>query len=288
MEQLMPGLNMPIYRSNAAELEKKRGEYATRYGISESNLDGFQMRQIEQAERQLVKCLSCNGQCPFRYMEPVIGEPLMVGYDVVTWRVCKWGIRRKIEKLCARWKLPRRFLDKTFADYEITAANKSAVGLAKYFITNGGAGRWIYYYGTTGTGKTFLATLIARAFVANLKEVVFGTVPVLLDEIKKTFDQKEGERKDIIGFYGRCNLLILDDMGVSKPSEWNVSALYQIIDARYNRNLPTIITSNYSLEELEARLTVGDKWSAQRIISRLSEMCEVQSLGDKDLRRKRK
>ncbi|MGQ9826036.1 MAG: ATP-binding protein, partial [Desulfotomaculales bacterium] len=74
-------------------------------------------------------------------------------------------------------------------------------------------------------------------------------------------------------------LVVLDELGAEKSSEWVTERLYVIINARYNEMLPTIITSNLEMEELEAL----PGW--ERIVSRLFEMCHLVKVDGKDYRR---
>ena len=133
-------------------------------------------------------------------------------------------------------------------------------------------------------GKTFLASIIAQEFIRDHKSAVFGDVPSLLDEIKRTFDG-EGNAQEVLGCYCDCDLLVLDDMGAGQVTEWNVGQIYQIINQRYSAGKSTIITSNFDLECLGERLAGRDKYSAKRITSRLSEMCTLGFLGTMDRRK---
>ena len=117
--------------------------------------------------------------------------------------------------------------------------------------------------------------------------VVFGDVPLLLSELKRTFNNAALSTESLLDRYCQSRLLVLDDIGAGQATEWNVGIVYQIINARYNSELPTIITSNYDLNNLGQRFASGDDYSAQRIVSRLSEMCVLGFLGTKDRRREK-
>lgn len=138
-----------------------------------------------------------------------------------------------------------------------------------------------YICGGTGTGKTFLATLIAKALWQ--KRFFFRDMPDLLAELKGTFG-KNNETYNFMTHCERASYLFLDDVGAGVISEWSVGVLYEIINTRYNHNLPVIVTSNYDLAGLKWRLGTGDKFSGARIVSRLTEMCNVVRLGEEDAR----
>ena len=135
----------------------------------------------------------------------------------------------------------------------------------------------LLFTGPTGCGKTHLAIATYRELIKENRdgETLFITTPELLLEIRATFntkkniddpDQTEGQ---VIDKYSKVELLILDDLGSEKTSDFTIQSLYLIIDRR-NRNLkPTIITTNLSLQEIEEKLDA-------RIASRLSDMTVIK------------
>ncbi len=183
---------------------------------------------------------------------------------------------------CENFNIPAKYIGKTFGDYSVTDDNRRAVQLAKIFCEvqpNQG----LYFFGNYGTGKTFLAALIAQQFVRSFKRIEFGDVPALLHEIKRSFDNPKTANP--LDRYCECDLLFLDDLGAGQITEWNVGQIYQIINARYSANKPVIVTSNFNLKELEAVFGKRDEFTARRIISRLSEMCTFATLGTHDRRK---
>jgi len=146
----------------------------------------------------------------------------------------------------------------------------------------------LYLTGPRGTGKTHMAAAIVREIVSDktpshsLSGVQWTSAPDLLLEIRATFrDGSERSEMGIIEQYSDCRLLVLDDLGAEKTSEWSLQTLYTIIDRRYREERQTIITSNLSLDELAAQVD-------DRIASRLSELCRVVVLAGADRRVKRK
>ena len=269
-----------------AKREAQRPRLLRQYGFED--LSDSDIRAILQAEEQLAKCARCDGTiCLLKsaYLMPVIRKGYMDNVNIAAAR-CEFGERRIVFNRCRKLvKIPRKFLGKGIDDYEITDDNADAAAIAEWFITeNPECG--IYYYGGCGTGKTYLAAIIAQAHIRRGKSAVFGDVPSLLDELKATFDDKDKSAQDLMSKFATCDLLVLDDIGTGKINEWNVGVLYQIINERYISGKPLVITSNYSLSELEKRLIVGDKFSARRIISRIEELCEVACLGEHDRRRR--
>lgn len=104
------------------------------------------------------------------------------------------------------------------------------------------------------------------------------TIPELMLSLRSSF--REGARQteeEIISRYSDVTLLVLDDLGAEKSSDFAIQSLYLIIDRRYSREQQTIITSNLSLGEIAEK--IGD-----RIASRIAGMCKVVELKGKDRR----
>lgn len=151
----------------------------------------------------------------------------------------------------------------------------------------------ILFTGKTGCGKTHLAVSIITELVKRnfyIRECCFVTAPELLLEIRATFRPsykkyddfgkcEADTENDVLDKYSKCELLILDDLGAEKVSDFTIQSLYLVIDRR-NKNLkPTIVTTNLSLEEIETLIDA-------RMASRLADM-KVIKLTMPDYRKKR-
>lgn len=138
---------------------------------------------------------------------------------------------------------------------------------------NGG----LFLHGPPGTGKTHLAVALLKQ-VKRTQGDRFITVASLLMELRNSFrDGAAKSEMEIIDHYSSANIVVLDDLGVEKSSEFTIQSLYIIIDKRYSEMRPTIITSNLTLEEVAEK--VGD-----RIASRIAGMCRVIELKGRDRR----
>ncbi len=134
--------------------------------------------------------------------------------------------------------------------------------------------------GNTGSGKTHLAVSVLREWVRVGKEAQFITAPELLMEIRESYRAESyRDESEIIDRYGAVGMLVLDDLGAEKTTDWSVDRLYLIIDRRYRDALPTVVTTNLSLEQIEKQLS-------PRIASRLSGM-RVVTVKLPDWRKKR-
>jgi len=131
---------------------------------------------------------------------------------------------------------------------------------------------WLFFYGMKGTGKTHLAAAIGNARIARGQPAIFMVVPDLLDHLRATFSPNSDTSYDgLFESLRNTPLLILDDLGTQTATPWAREKLYQLINHRYNRRLPTVITMNMDSEEIDPRL-----WSRINDTD-LTTRCEVRS-----------
>jgi DNA replication protein DnaC len=115
---------------------------------------------------------------------------------------------------------------------------------------------WLIFQGVNGCGKTHLAAAIANYQRAQGKPVLFVVVPELLDHLRSTFSPDSKISYD--EFFEKLKetpLLILDDFGEQSATPWAQEKLYQLINYRYNAQLPMVVTTCLSLEEIEPRIS---------------------------------
>lgn len=291
MSEILRGFNFEEWRAKRnARREKLKPEYCERYGLK--TLTDREFDDLEQAHFRLKECEGCGKRYCNKATEK-FRHPLITarnGQLKIETVLCEVWLKECYKEQCRRSGIPMKYAARTFEDYNKTAENEQAVKLAQWFLADN-QNKGLYFYGGAGTGKTFLASLIAREYVLRSKSVIFGDVPLLLNELKRTFSDPTQSTEELLDRYCRSKLLILDDIGAGQVTEWTVGVLYQIINNRYNDEKVTIVTSNYDLEELEGRLIPKDKYgnaldefSAKRIVSRLKEMCYQAFLGTKDRR----
>lgn len=166
--------------------------------------------------------------------------------------------------------IPKAYRDCTFESF--SGNDKLVQGLIK--LTDTGCD--ILLRGETGCGKTHLAV----SMMLRAGNGYFTTAPELLLRIRSTFNENSSETEDqVINDLCRHELLVLDDLGAEKTTEFAITTLYIIIDRRIRDAKRTIITTNLSLKEIEEKLDA-------RIASRLSGMQNVR-ISMPDYRKKR-
>ncbi|MGH2541534.1 MAG: ATP-binding protein, partial [Ardenticatenaceae bacterium] len=114
---------------------------------------------------------------------------------------------------------------------------------------------WLVLMGGYGCGKTHLAAAIANHRIAQGEQPLFVVVPDLLDHLRSTYAPQSAvgydERFDEVR---NARLLILDDLGTQNATSWAQEKLFQIFNHRYNGRLPTVITTNQALEDVDIRI----------------------------------
>lgn len=146
-----------------------------------------------------------------------------------------------------------------------------------------GGGRGLWLFGPAGSGKTTLAALLLQRWRADGWDGDMVTEAGYLAAVKAEFDGA-APRGSALDRYGGTALLVLDDLGTSKPTDWSVAEVFGLVDARWSHGLPTVVTGNHAPERLRERLAQGDQERAAAIVSRLAGMCRVVSLGGADHR----
>lgn len=121
---------------------------------------------------------------------------------------------------------------------------------------------WLLLAGKNGCGKTHLAAAIANECLDRGMTVLFTTTPDLLDHLRATFGPMSTARYDTLFANMReAELLVIDDLGTEQSTPWAVEKLFQLLNYRYVKRLPTVITCNSrALATFDERITsrLGD------------------------------
>lgn len=112
---------------------------------------------------------------------------------------------------------------------------------------------WLVFQGDNGCGKTHLAAAIVNYRYQNKKPALFIVVPDFLDHLRSTFSPESKISYDeLFESVKNAPLLVLDDFGRQTTTLWAQEKLYQVINYRYNAQLPTVITTNCSTDEMDS------------------------------------
>jgi len=113
---------------------------------------------------------------------------------------------------------------------------------------------WLLLEGSYGCGKTHLAAAIANEAVHRGVPTLFITVPDLLDSLRYSFSNPETSFEARFEDIRNADLLVMDDFGTQNATPWAQEKLFQIINYRHINKLPTVITTNLILDEIESRI----------------------------------
>jgi len=131
--------------------------------------------------------------------------------------------------------------------------------------------------GKTGSGKTTLACLVGLSWVARGRQVQFRSMQDFLADVKATFGKGEGSERDLIRAVVRHDLVILDDLGAERETEWGRGMVRHLIEALYNEGTMVLCTTNMNPQEIRAKYQ-------GRSSGRLLEMMTVVTLNGKNYR----
>lgn len=137
---------------------------------------------------------------------------------------------------------------------------------------------WLYLYGPFGDGKTTMLALAVNMLRGRKWEAIFANVPQTLRYLRSCIASTvPDDYETVLDYIRRVPMLGLDDLGAQKWTEWATEQLYEVLNYRYVKSKPTIITSNLGPTEL------GDG----RLASRLSDVAlvKVVECGEGDVRR---
>jgi DNA replication protein DnaC len=179
--------------------------------------------------------------------------------------------------------IPRRYQGASFdrppvTDMERDMASRHVVQATRDFTENLdenlAAGRGLWLMGNTGTGKTTLGMLVAKAALAAGKTVGVYFTPKLLTRIRQTYQEAESENAYDV-FFKRVtsvDLLYIDDLGSERHTDWVVEQLYALINERYESERSMLVTSNAETDVDQGQRQLTDQ-IGPRTVSRLIEIC---------------
>ncbi len=187
----------------------------------------------------------------FAYCPCPDGQRLRAQDQAASERFAVTEARAQVHRLLAQSEIPAIYRDCTLATYPRSTAEQRTT--VKFFMTYlaSPAKRWLYLWGESGRGKTALACTVGLDAIAQGKSVAFCPVRQLMSELSSLYPEPgEGAIQERIDALVDLDVLILDDMGAEKVSDWRTERLEQVIDRRKNGTGLTIVTSNLPLRVL--------------------------------------
>jgi len=235
------------------------------------------VKYFEEGEEILSRCKEkkCNG-C----LGLVPNLVLLDDKVYITYEPCKMYFYRKVRDKLSGFiiEIPP---EKNFNNFRIEKSHAEVINLANTFLQKElfRSGKGIFLYGPPGTGKTHLSYAILNEI--NQKTDLFSFavfVPEFIQKIRDYFNQGDIEFNPITEI-AKIPVLLVDDIGAERYTEWVQEQIVQLLDYRYRNNLSTIITSNLSLREIKEKF--GD-----RIYSRMVGLCKPVLMLGKDKRKR--
>ena len=185
--------------------------------------------------------------------------------------------REIINKIYKQNYIGMKFQNLNFENFNCNYENEMAIAIAKDYINKNitnADDNGLIIMGKSGVGKTHLAASIANKLIENDKIVLMGRLTTLLDMIKETFKDNTKSENELIELYSNVDMIIIDDLGTEKISNWALEKLYTIIENRNENRLPIIITTRFDKQGLIERFSkCQDEQLVDAIISKLYQMC---------------
>ena len=225
----------------------------------------------------LVHCAKCGEPIQRRIISEQYGEVILP-----TMCSCRRKEAERQEEARKQAELSRRINDLRAAGlydpayarmiFDVDDAPKSAPSrIARKYLANWSEmrrnGLGMILYGDVGTGKTFYAACVANGLIERLVPAFVTTVPRLIAQIHGGRSARE-----IISVINGYPMLVIDDLGAERDTEYAMEQLFAIIDGRSMSGKPTIITTNLSMQDLLNPVDLTHK----RIFDRVLEMCPIR------------
>lgn len=177
----------------------------------------------------------------------------------------------KVTRLRNLSLMDEKVRDSTFSTFQTTQENARALKLCRRYVeafdTMIEKNQGLLFWGNPGTGKTFAAACIANYLLDNMRPVVMTSFVKLISELQK--QRGDEDEETIISRLNQASLLIIDDLGAERSTDYALEKVYNVIDSRYRVKKPMLLTTNLSLKEMQS--TTDIRYA--RIYDRVFEVC---------------
>jgi DNA replication protein DnaC len=238
------------------------------------NLKAVPKTPAEDAEHDVEQCPKCHGTG----MEIVAGKGA---------RICDC---RKLRSQFENVRLPKRYDGFHFGSYHpqtgYPSQHRALKKAMQFTMEYPAVDRGLLFMGTVGVGKTHLAVSILKGLTERGFKCLFYDFGSLLKEIQDSYNPNtQASELSVLSPVLMVDVLVLDELGATKPTDWVQDTLAHIINTRYNQKKFTIFTTNFLDERTDPRKEVLEDRISARTRSRLYEMCETVVMDGRDYRK---
>lgn len=206
--------------------------------------------------------------------------------------VCEFNTRKGLSLIY------EKYINVTFDTAKITKYNASAYEKCKNYVKNRKTvyenGIGMYIYGDNSTGKTYLTACMCNELVRNGNYCVYTNMGQILDEIRSSYNGGASET-DLLRKLVSYDFAFIDDLGKEfktrevneNSAKWAEEKFFEVLNARYNAQKPTVFSSNYSIQELATVLKL-DKAIVERVVEMSTRVIKLDGDDFRSLAREEK
>ena len=234
----------------------------------------------------LIYCAKCHTprQCVIQHGDRIVTPPVMCDCQQIAEEKAEAAFQKRqeefrIERMKASGLQDRYLHDYTFANDK---SYNPEIEKAQRYVTEWAMMKenciGLLLWGNVGTGKTFIAACIANALIEKGVSVLMTNFSKILNSLSAMFDV---DRNKYIESMNSYSLLIIDDLGIERNSEFALEQVFNVIDSRYRSKKPLIVTTNLTLDEMKHPKSLAHA----RIYDRILERCVPLKVNNQNIRK---